>query len=526
MKKKRLLWLLPLIITLASLGLIFVQTRWLNIALETKHEQFEQSTVLALERVVRHIEEHETIIRVTEEKSPYYVSSRKDDIHQTFSQSIIDRSRSGFRSKLVSQEMFTITALDSIQLPTLTHQLLDSLSIRQLPSQLNFRNDGNRQISLNFTDKLIGNQTVFVENVIDRHIRIELPFSERISQAEIDSIITAEFNRKGITAQYEYCVVSARDSLIYQSENYTPKFNGVKYSNVLFPHDFMAQRHYLHLYFPHQKNYLVRSLGLIVGISIFFIVLIISVFTATIIIIFKQKRLSDMKSDFVNNMTHELKTPIATISLAAQMLNSPDIPAERKNYTQLGNIIADESKRLGLQVEKVLQMSIFERGSANLKFKEIDLHNIISKVSSHVNLQVQARQGALSLNLNATNSIIVADEVHITNVVNNLLDNALKYSPSTPIITISTSNIKNGIQFAVADQGIGISSEHQKKIFEQFYRVPTGNIHNVKGFGLGLSYVQKIVEAHDGKIWVQSEANNGSTFFVYLPFSMPTLDKP
>lgn len=233
-----------------------------------------------------------------------------------------------------------------------------------------------------------------------------------------------------------------------------------------------------------------------------------------------------MKADFVSNMTHELKTPIATISLAAQLLNNPDVPAERKNYTQLGNIIADESKRLGLQVEKVLQMSIFERGNMNLKFKEIDLHSIISKVAMHVNLQVQARHGALVLELNATDHHLTADEVHITNVVNNLLDNALKYSPSVPMITITTSSSRTGIQFAVADQGLGISSEHQKKIFEQFYRVPTGNVHNVKGFGLGLSYVQKIVEAHDGKIWVESELNNGSTFFVYLPFDTPMLEKP
>lgn len=524
--KSRLLWILPLTIVITSTGLILVQTRWLNIAMDTKREQFEQTAVLALERVVHRIDDLETVVRVIEEQSPYSSSLRKQDIHQTFKQGIIDQTRSGFRSKLVSQEMFTISSVDSVHLPSLTHRLFDTLSLSRLPAQLSYRSDGGSQISLKFNDMRHDMQTVFVENVVDRHIRIDLPFEQRLLQAELDSIINEEFARKGITAHYEYCVVSARDSMVYRSEHYSRDYKGVKYSNVLFPNDFMSQRYFLHLYFPHSKHYLVRSLGLIVGISIFFVILIISVFTATVIIIYRQKRLSDMKADFVSNMTHELKTPIATISLAAQLLNNPDVPAERKNYTQLGNIIADESKRLGLQVEKVLQMSIFERGNMNLKFKEIDLHSIISKVAMHVNLQVQARHGALVLELNATDHHLTADEVHITNVVNNLLDNALKYSPSVPMITITTSSSRTGIQFAVADQGLGISSEHQKKIFEQFYRVPTGNVHNVKGFGLGLSYVQKIVEAHDGKIWVESELNNGSTFFVYLPFDTPMLEKP
>ena len=520
MTNSRLIWTLTVIISLATVGLVAVQARWLNIAMATKKAQFEQTVVLAMERIVRCVEEHETVARVIDEVKPHYsVSLRKDGVRQSFQQGILDKTRSGVRSQQISQEMFTISTGDSLRLPTITHRLLDTMSPSQLPMQLQPKASTRGSISLSpKLDTRHEQQTVFVESVVNRMVRVALPFEERISQAEIDSIIGDELVRRGITAHYEYCVANERDSTIYRSPAYSKAFPDVVYSNMLYPSDFLTRRFYLRLYFPHQRHYLIKSLSPIAGISALLILFIVTLFSATIIIITKQKHLSEMKSDFVNNMTHELKTPIATISLAAQLLNNPDIPPERKDYAQLGNIIADESRRLGQQVEKVLLMSIFERGKLDLKFRSIDLHAIISKVASHVNLQVQARQGKLRLRLAAKQHQVLADEVHITNVVNNLIDNALKYSPDTPSITIATNDTPDGIQLAIADRGIGISREDQKKIFDQFFRVHTGNIHNVKGFGLGLSYVQKIVEAHNGRIWVESELNNGSTFFIFLPF--------
>ena len=250
--------------------------------------------------------------------------------------------------------------------------------------------------------------------------------------------------------------------------------------------------------------------------------LIILSFSVTLYIIFRQKRVSEIKNDFVSNMTHELKTPISTISLAAQMLNDKSIPIERKNLTYLGGVIADESKRLGLQVEKVLQMAIFEKTKLKLKLKDIDIHEVVKKVSANFALQLQSQNGILITELNANNPLIVADEVHITNVVNNLLDNAVKYKNGNPEITIFTKNATGGIVIAFKDNGIGISRDNIRKIFDQFYRVPSGNIHNVKGFGLGLSYVKKIVEAHGGRIWVDSTLGIGSTFSIFLPWSGPT----
>lgn len=520
MTNRRLIWTLTAIISLATIGLVAVQARWLSIAMATKKAQFEQTVVLALERVVRCVEEHETMVRVIDEVKPYSVSLRKGGVRQSFQQGILDKTRSGIRSQQISQEMFTIRADDTLRIPTITHRLLDTVNSPQLPRQLAPQRIDKGSISLSplLDDTKHEQRTVFVENVVNRMVRVELPFEERISQAAIDSIIREELAHRGITAHYEYCVTNERDSTIYSSPEYSQSFPDVVYSNMLYPSDFLSKRFFLRLYFPHQRHYLIKSLSPIAVISVLLILLVVTLFSTSIIIIIKQKRLSEMKTDFVNNMTHELKTPIATISLAAQLLNNPDIPSERKNYEQLGSIIADESKRLGQQVEKVLQMSIFERGKLNLNFRPIDLHTIIQKVASHAGLQVQARQGKLRLRLAAKQHELIADEVHITNVVNNLIDNALKYSPDTPSITIATSDTPGGLQLSIADLGIGISREDQKKIFDQFFRVHTGNIHNVKGFGLGLSYVQKIVEAHNGKIWVESELNNGSTFFIFLPF--------
>jgi len=249
--------------------------------------------------------------------------------------------------------------------------------------------------------------------------------------------------------------------------------------------------------------------------------IIIFSFSATILIIFKQKRLAEIKSDFVSNMTHELKTPISTISLAAQMLNDKSIPVERKNFTYLGGVIADESKRLGLQVEKVLQIAIFEKTKLKLKLKEIDLHQIIDKVASNFSIQIDNAGGKLQCELNAPDPICNADEVHITNIIINLLDNALKYRNGQPNIILSTHEATNGIIIAVKDNGIGISHDNLKRIFDQFYRVHTGNVHNVKGFGLGLSYVKKITESHGGKIWVESILGEGSVFSIYLPKAGP-----
>jgi two-component system phosphate regulon sensor histidine kinase PhoR len=246
---------------------------------------------------------------------------------------------------------------------------------------------------------------------------------------------------------------------------------------------------------------------------------LIATFAFTFYVILKQKRLSEMKSDFVNNMTHELKTPISTISLASQMLSDKSIPVEHKKLDRISDIITEESKRLGYQVERVLQMAKFDQGDLKLLFKEIHIHDIIESVISNFTLQVDSKEGLLIPSLHADNDCVNADSIHLTNVISNLLDNAVKYSSEKPEIFIETRNSNGMLMISVRDNGIGINKANLKRIFDKFYRVSTGNVHNVKGFGLGLSYVKKIVEEHHGTIHVESEPDNGSTFAISLPIN-------
>jgi two-component system phosphate regulon sensor histidine kinase PhoR len=236
-------------------------------------------------------------------------------------------------------------------------------------------------------------------------------------------------------------------------------------------------------------------------------------------IIYRQKKLSDMKTDFINNMTHELKTPIATISIASEMLKDNSISAQAENRNKYAHIIFEENKRLANHVEQVLQIARFEKGELQLNLEDRDIHTIIESTAHRFQLILEELDGTIELNLNAENDVIKVDELHFTNVINNLIDNAIKYNDKVPLIKINTFNISLGIQIEVIDNGIGLSKDDQQKIFEKFYRVGKGNVHDVKGFGLGLSYVQTIVEAHNGKIWVESKLKEGSKFIIQLPLN-------
>jgi two-component system phosphate regulon sensor histidine kinase PhoR len=236
-------------------------------------------------------------------------------------------------------------------------------------------------------------------------------------------------------------------------------------------------------------------------------------------IIFRQKKLSDMKTDFINNMTHELKTPIATISIASEMLKDNSISSQHENRNKYANIIFEENKRLANHVEKVLQIARFEKGELQLNLEDQHIHSIIESTAKRFQLILDELNGVIDLNLNADNDVIKVDELHFTNVINNLVDNAIKYNDKIPLIKINTFNIPLGIQIEVIDNGIGLSKDDQQKIFEKFYRVGKGNVHDVKGFGLGLSYVQTIIEAHNGKIWVESKLKEGSKFIIQLPIN-------
>jgi two-component system phosphate regulon sensor histidine kinase PhoR len=278
---------------------------------------------------------------------------------------------------------------------------------------------------------------------------------------------------------------------------------------------------YLMAYSPEKKSVIFNSIGGNLLASLLFVSIILGCFIYTIYVILRQKKLSEMKTDFINNMTHEFKTPIATISLATDSINSPRIAGNPDKVRRFATIIKQENKRMNDQVEKVLQMAKLDKSKLNLNLTAVDLHEVITSAVEYISLQVEPRGGTVTTALAASPAIVEGDYTHISSLINNLLDNANKYSAEKPKIIVSTRNVNKGVEVTVKDHGIGMSREARKNIFDRFYRVHTGDRHDVKGFGLGLSYVKTIIEVHGGTINVKSELGKGSSFIVTFPYRQP-----
>ncbi len=340
-----------------------------------------------------------------------------------------------------------------------------------------------------------------------------------IKPASLDSIIKDEFANMNIQMKYEYGVFRKSDSNFIIGANNNFKNEIIKSEHFTSLSCLWKPDSYvLGVYFPDEKNFLIGEMFGWLFISALFLLIVIFSFSYIMLSLVKQKKISEMKTDFVNNMTHEFKTPIATISLASEMLLKPSINELPSKTEKYANIIYDENNRLKNQVEQVLQIAVLDKGNFKLKKTEVNLHEIIELAVDNFEMIVKQRCGKIIKHLDASMATFFADPIHITNIIHNMLDNANKYSPEPPEITVSTKNIEKGIILSIEDRGIGIIRENQKHIYKKFYRVHTGNIHDVKGFGLGLYYVKIIVEAHGGSIKLHSEIKKGTRFEIYFPF--------
>lgn len=343
---------------------------------------------------------------------------------------------------------------------------------------------------------------------------------ERVQPSRLDSLLHQNMRNKGILLNCEYAVLLEKNDsvLLANTPTVRKETKSSVYTATMFPNDILPKHYSLRVFFPDQQSYILQSLWALMASSGIFLSIIIGTFGFTVLALVRQKKLTDLKTDFINNMTHEFQTPIATISLASEALRDQTIAASEDRRSRFVNVIFDENKRLGKQVELILQAASLEKGKFTINKREMDIHQTVLSAVQHISMQVEKKGGNIFCNLDAERSFLFADEAHISNILHNLLDNANKYSPQQPIITVTTKNACEGIIISIQDNGIGMNREQQRRVFERFYRVPTGNRHDVKGFGLGLSYVKSMVEAHGGKVSVQSELGKGSMFELYIPF--------
>ena len=500
---KKFIWAITAVISIAVLCLIIVQASWIKNAISVKENQFKDQVYGSLISIVQDIRHYENMYSVF---NNYTTGTDTGNIADQF-------TNVGFEYQEGEDTIISIKENFYVSKGSGNNELKFNITITPddtsyTINDVQVKEPSNKDVSIQ--------KKQMIDNFITRFFH-NGTITSKLNPETLNKIISRRLNNRGINLKYEFAVLDNNSQPILNSKDYSNKSNFRPYTTQLFPDDLFTPPNYLTIYFPAEKSYHFKSLGILATSTVMLLLLIIVSFIVTIYIIFKQKKLSEIKNDFIGNMTHELKTPISTISLASQMLNDSSIPMELKVSNNLSEIITKETKRLGYQVEKVLQMAIFDRGQIKLKLKEIDFNELIDNVINNFNLQIENIKGKLEIKKNANNTTVNVDNVHFSNVMSNLIDNAIKYSAEKPEITIETYNKTDNLVVKVTDQGIGISKENQKKIFEKFYRVPTGNIHNVKGFGLGLSYVKKIVDEHGCKISVTSEQGKGSTFIIEIP---------
>ena len=504
---KKAIWAIAVIMGLSFLGLLFIQFNYIEDMVNMKKEQFAESVNRALYQASRNMELNETLrylendINKKERKDCNENKSVKvstSKAHQAPPSDIQGEPFSSFESKLSQAK------------PTLT------------PKALILRNDSN-SISATKRDMqgIVRNRYVYKKAMLDEVVynilysASDKPLKQRVNFKLLDQDLKAELMNNGIDIPYHFSVSTQDGREVYRCPDYVSDGEQNSYSQILFRNDPINRMGVIKIHFPDMNSYIFSSVQFMIPSIIFIFVLLVT-FIYTIVTIFRQKKYSEIKNDFINNMTHELKTPIASISLAAQMLNDKSLSKTPKMLDHLSNVVADESKRLRFLVEKVLQMSMYESKKAVLKKTYCEM---VENIANSFSLRVEHTGGKVYTDVEAIDSTMYVDETHFQNVIFNLMDNAVKYAkPDEPLnVYMKTWNTNEHLYLSVRDTGMGIKKEDLKKIFDKFFRIHTGNRHDVKGFGLGLAYVKRMVDLHEGEIKVLSDYGKGTKFIIKLP---------
>ncbi|MEL6535492.1 MAG: HAMP domain-containing sensor histidine kinase [Bacteroidota bacterium] len=538
MRLKNLRWIV-LLMSLALVALVLFQYRWVNDTLRANAQQFDKQVIQAMNEtvtVLEEIEAYETTLRQLE-----YFVSQDDCCAEQRVISVADTLRNKtivaqqgihiYRSDVEvlrkkEQEMAVLKQELHHQRIKLNNILGDTLvEARVQANSFVFFNQSSDTLPQIVEQEMPddGQNQVFHIVIETQGEEKEVPLAQRLDADLIDSTLQVSLLNQGIDIPFQFGVMDLAKNTVAAtntSEATPHHLLSSPYQVAMYRRDLLKrQPAMLSMTFPQKNAYMIRKVVLTLASSILLVGVILFCFVYAVRTILKQKKLSEVKNDFINNMTHEFKTPVATVGLAVEALQDVtlgDLPEMRTRYLQ---IIRDENNRLGMQVEKVLQIATLDRKELKLKIEKIDVHAVIRQALDKINLQVAKREGQILTHLEAASSEVEADPLHLSNIIYNLLDNANKYSPEEPQIDIATRSQPDGLWVTVADQGIGMTREVVNRIFDKFYRVPTGNVHNVKGFGLGLAYVKTMVEAHHGKIKVTSQPDQGSIFEIFIPYA-------
>lgn len=483
-------------------SLLFLQMRYMKELLDSRRQHFEESVNRSLYTVAHELEIAETK-RYLEEGSNYMQTKpvigniNIDDVKETQSNTIHQGKDS---DRLISTTTNT------------------NLSDKYFTKKKDVNTDRARSLQEIMAVRY-AHERKLVDDIIYSIIYTasDRPLSQRINFNELDELLRAELINNGIDLDFHFSVSTSNGRVIYKCQDYSPEGAEYSHSEMLFKNDPVQSMGVLKVHFPEESKPLSKVLGFMLPPFLFTIILLIT-FVTTLILVFRQKKITEIKNDFINNMTHEFKTPISSISLAAQMLNDDSVKKTPQMMSRLTTTILDETKRLRFQVEKVLQLSLYENQKANLRPREVDANELIASVVHTFALKVERHGGKIITDLKAEDPIINVDDMHFTNVLFNLMDNAVKYKSEAALeLKISTWNDNSHLFISIQDNGIGIKKDDLKKIFDKFYRVHTGNVHDVKGFGLGLAYVKKIIHDHNGTIVAESELGIGTKFIIKMP---------
>ena len=508
--KKSTIWLLIMVMVLTFVTLLALQIDYINVMVKMRNEQFNEAVTRSLYQVSKTLENEETRRYLEED-----IVETAEVVHKynfaKLSEKYLDIQKSSYPFDEQNRKLQLIT--DSLNKNIVTPKVYISSghganSILRTSRELQEVLKGRYLYEKSQLDDVILN--ILYKSGTE-------PLRNRIDLEKLGDLLKSELQNNGLNLLFEFEVIDKDKRVIYRSNELDFETESDVYTQILFPNDAPLMLNLLKVHFPTKQSYIFNSVRFLIPSFIFTFILLIT-FGFTIYIIFRQKKITEMRNDFINNMTHEFKTPLSTISLAAQMLKDEAVAKNPTMFKHISSVINDETKRLSFQVEKVLQMSLFDKQKAVLKFKEIDMNELIVDVCDKFKLKVEKYGGSIESNLAADNAYVMADEMHITNVIFNLLDNAVKYAKQNDplMLTIATWNEANKLNISIMDNGIGIRKEDLKKVFEKFYRVHTGNVHDVKGFGLGLAYVKKIIEDHNGTIRAESEPNIGTKFIITL----------